>query len=49
MRAHDEQMGHDDEFRAYFAERCGGKPVLLAQTVVAKVAAELLPPDSSRL
>ena len=37
-------MGHDDAFRAFFAERCGGKPVLLAQTVVAKVAAELLPP-----
>jgi hypothetical protein len=40
-------MGHDDEFRAFFAERCGGKPVLLAQSVIAKVAAELLPPGAA--
>jgi hypothetical protein len=40
-------MGHDDAFRAFFAERCGGKPVLLAQSVIAKVAAELLPPAAS--
>ena len=34
-------MGHDDDYRAEFARQCG-RPVLLAQSLVARVAGELV-------
>jgi len=34
-------MGHDDDYRREFAERCG-KPVLLAQSLAARIAGELM-------
>lgn len=34
-------MGHDDAYRSEFAARCG-KPVLLAQSLVARIAGELV-------
>lgn len=34
-------MGHDDAYRREFAQRCG-KPVLLAQSIAARIAGELV-------